>query len=144
MSFARADHGSSHDIRQSIPNFRPLPPTMMETIAHRPTVPFDMTNPAVQEYLSLVRLQVLTPIALLVNVAAVAVCTFVVHPTIPQVWRAHPTPLTPNAHVIGAYVAVLYLMQLGYCLLLVTVSKPETKASPNETTLTCWILLISL
>lgn len=99
----------------------------METHAHRPTVPLDTTNPAVQEFLALVRLQVLTPVSLLVNIAAVAVCTFVVHPTIPEVWRAHPTPLTPNAHVIGAYVAVLYLMQLGYCLLLLMVSKAETK-----------------
>lgn len=64
------------------------------------SLPVDMSNPAVQEFLSLVRsvlsplaavfadpphidsLQVLTPLSLLVNIATVLVCSAIVRPSI--------------------------------------------------------------
>ena len=93
------------------------------------SLPFDTSHPAVRDYLSLVRLQVLTPLSLLINIAAVGVCTFVVNPSISQVSHLHPTSITPNAAVIGVYLAVVFLGQIGYCLLLVVASKTETKVS---------------
>jgi hypothetical protein len=91
--------------------------------------PIDTSHPAVRDYLSLVRLQVLTPLSLLINIAAVAVCTFAANPSIIQVSHLHPTSITPKASVIGVYLAVVYLGQIGYCLLLVVARKAETKVS---------------
>ena len=91
------------------------------------SLPIDTSHPAVRDYLSLVRLQVLTPLSLLINIAAVVVCTFVVNPSIAHVSHLHPTSITPNASVIGVYLAVVFLGQIGYCLLLVVASKTETK-----------------
>jgi hypothetical protein len=91
------------------------------------SLPMDTSHPAVRDYLSLVRLQVLTPLSLLINVAAVVVCAFVVDPSIARVSRLHPTSITPNASVIGLYLAVVFLGQIGYCLLLLVASKAETK-----------------
>jgi hypothetical protein len=93
------------------------------------TLPIDTSHPAVRDYLALVRLQVLTPLSLLINIAAVVVCTFVVNPSIAHVSRLYPTSITPNASVIGVYLAVVFLGQIGYCLLLVVASKSETKVS---------------
>jgi hypothetical protein len=91
------------------------------------SLPIDTSLPAVRDYLSLVRLQVLTPLSLLINIATVIVCTFVVNPSIAGVARLYPTSITPNATVIGVYIAVVFLGQIGYCLLLVVASKAETK-----------------
>jgi len=90
-------------------------------------LPIDTTHPAVKDFLALVRLQVLTPLSLLINIATVLVCAFLAKPSIAQVSRSYPTSITPNAPAIGAYVAAIYLCQIGYCLLLVLASKPETK-----------------
>ena len=92
-------------------------------------LPIDTSHPAVRDYLSLVRLQVLTPLSLLINIASVVVCTFLVNPSIAGVARLHPTSITPNASVIGVYLAVVFLGQIGYCLLLVVASKAETKVN---------------
>ncbi|KAF8809402.1 hypothetical protein BYT27DRAFT_7222354 [Phlegmacium glaucopus] len=88
---------------------------------------FDTSHPAVREYLSLIRLQVLTPLSLLINIAVVVVCAFVAKPSIATVSNLHPTSITPNTTVIGAYVAAVFLGQIGYCLLLVVARKTETK-----------------
>lgn len=37
------------------------------------------------------------------------------------------TALSPHPPVLGAYVAVLFLGQIGYCVLLILASKRETK-----------------
>ncbi|KAF8153150.1 hypothetical protein B0H34DRAFT_662501 [Crassisporium funariophilum] len=91
------------------------------------SLPLDTSHPAVRDYLSLVRLQVLTPLSLLINIAALTVCAFVVNPSIAGVARLYPTAITPNSGVVGAYVGVIFLGQIGYCLLLVVASKVETK-----------------
>lgn len=92
-------------------------------------LPIDTSHPAVKDYLALIRLQVLTPLSLLINIAAVVTCTFVVDPSIATVSDLHPTSITPDAAVIGVYLAVVFLAQIGYCLLLVLASKTETKVS---------------
>ncbi|RDB23775.1 hypothetical protein Hypma_009399 [Hypsizygus marmoreus] len=91
------------------------------------TLPIDLSHPAVRDYLSLVRLQVLTPLSLLINIAVIVVCTALANPTLSQVASLYPTAISPNPSVVAAYVLVIYLGQLGYCILLVLASKPETK-----------------
>ncbi|KAF7294507.1 hypothetical protein MKEN_01443400 [Mycena kentingensis (nom. inval.)] len=92
-------------------------------------VPIDWSHPALREYLALVRLQVLTPLSLLINIASVAVCATLVNPAIQTISKLYPTPISPRPSIILVYVAVIFLMQIGYCALLVVVRKPETKAT---------------
>jgi hypothetical protein len=39
----------------------------------------------------------------------------------------YPTLLTPNAILLGIYWVVVYALQIGFCLILVTARKEETK-----------------
>ncbi|THH18890.1 hypothetical protein EW146_g2162 [Bondarzewia mesenterica] len=90
-------------------------------------LPIDTSNPAVRDYLSLIRLQVLTPLSLLINIVTVLICSLVVTPSIGQVIKRYPTSISPSPPVIAAFILAIYIGQIGYCLLLVLVSKPETK-----------------
>ncbi|KAJ6610466.1 hypothetical protein B0H10DRAFT_2166051 [Mycena sp. CBHHK59/15] len=91
------------------------------------SLPIDMSHPAVRDYLALVRLQVLTPLSLLINIATVLVCAVVVNPSIRTIAKLYPTSISPKPAVISVYVAAMYLGQIGYCVLLVLARKPETK-----------------
>ncbi|KAL1721513.1 hypothetical protein EV715DRAFT_248948 [Schizophyllum commune] len=92
-------------------------------------LPIDFSHPAVRDYLALVRLQVLTPLSLLINVATVIICAFVVTPSLSTISREYPTAISPRPAVIAVYFAALYVGQIGYCVLLVLARKPETKAT---------------
>jgi hypothetical protein len=91
------------------------------------SVPFDTSSPAVRDYLALVRLQVLTPLSLLVNIVTVVVCAVVLDPTLTDISHDYRTVLTPKAWMIQMYIIAIWVGQIGYCLLLVLVRKPETK-----------------
>jgi len=90
-------------------------------------LPIDFNHPAIRDYMSLIRLQVLTPLSLLVNIVTVAICAFVVHPSLGDITRWHPASISPSIPAIGLYILAIYVMQVGYCILLVLVNKPETK-----------------
>ncbi|EKM75927.1 hypothetical protein AGABI1DRAFT_131825 [Agaricus bisporus var. burnettii JB137-S8] len=90
-------------------------------------LPLDTNHPAVREYLALTRLQVLTPLSLVINLATFLVCAIVVRPSLSGVSHLWPTAISPNTPIIGIYILALYLMQVGYCILLVLANKPETK-----------------
>ncbi|THH30482.1 hypothetical protein EUX98_g3694 [Antrodiella citrinella] len=89
--------------------------------------PFDFNHPAMRDYLSLVRLQVLTPLSLLINIATVMVCSIVIDPGLGQISKLHPAAIAPEPYMIAIYIIAIYLGQIGYCLLLVLARKPETK-----------------
>ncbi|KAJ6485913.1 hypothetical protein C8R45DRAFT_998377 [Mycena sanguinolenta] len=91
------------------------------------SLPLDMSHPAVRDYLALVRLQVLTPLSLLINIASVLVCAVVVNPSIGTITKIFRTSLTPSFPVISVYIAAMYLGQIGFCVLLVLARKAETK-----------------
>ncbi|KAF8196711.1 hypothetical protein K438DRAFT_1825445 [Mycena galopus ATCC 62051] len=91
------------------------------------TLPLDMSHPAVRDYLALVRLQVLTPLSLLINIATVLVCAVIATPSIGTISKIFRNSLTPSTPVITVYIAAMYLGQIGYCILLVLARKPETK-----------------
>ncbi|KAF4579510.1 hypothetical protein EYR36_001324 [Pleurotus pulmonarius] len=90
-------------------------------------LPIDMNNPHVRDYLLLIRLQVLTPLSLLINIGSVLTCSLVADPSIRGIFRLYPAPISPKAVVIGAYVLLIYAAQIGYCVLLTVARKPETK-----------------
>ncbi|KAF8583460.1 hypothetical protein K439DRAFT_1653461 [Ramaria rubella] len=90
-------------------------------------IPLDTNHPAVREYLSLIRLQVLTPLALLINIATVMVTTFIISPGLGTISKMHPTPISPSPTLVGVYLLVVFAGQIGYCVLLVLASKEETK-----------------
>jgi len=92
-------------------------------------LPIDFSNPVVRDYMSLVRLQVLTPLSLLINIATVLVCSFVLRPSLGDVTRSHPASISPSVPAIAIYILAIYLGQVGYCILLVIARKPETKSS---------------
>jgi len=91
------------------------------------SLPIDMSNPAVQEFLSLVRLQVLTPLSLLINIATVLVCSVIVKPSIVGIISLYPASISPHPAWLSVYVVLIYLFQVGYCLLLVFSRNPDTK-----------------
>ncbi|KAF9237019.1 hypothetical protein BU15DRAFT_49318 [Melanogaster broomeanus] len=91
------------------------------------SLPVDMSSPAVREYLSLIRLQVLTPLSLLINIATVLVCTVIVKPSIVGIMELHPTSISPHPGWVAIYATIVYVFQVGYCLLLVFARKVETK-----------------
>ncbi|TFK53068.1 hypothetical protein OE88DRAFT_1677813 [Heliocybe sulcata] len=90
-------------------------------------LPLDPHHPAVRDYLHLIRLQVLTPLSLVINMATVLVCTVIAAPGIGDIASLHPTPITPAKMPIAVYAVLIYVAQIGYCLLLVLARKPETK-----------------
>jgi len=93
-------------------------------------LPIDMGHPAVREYIALTRLQVLTPLSLLINIASLVLCATVTKPSLSEVSRVYvPTSITPNTAMIGTFIFVIYGAQIGYCILLVLVRKDETKAT---------------
>ncbi|KAI0711377.1 hypothetical protein C8Q76DRAFT_56353 [Earliella scabrosa] len=90
-------------------------------------LPIDTSHPAVREYLALIRLQVLTPLSLLVNIVAMMVCTFVLEPNLGTISKLYPSSISPQPHMIAVYVVGIYILQVGYCILLVFSRNPDTK-----------------
>lgn len=91
------------------------------------SVPFDTSSPAVRDYLALVRLQVLTPLSLLVNIATFVVCTAVISPSLDEVSKLFPVNISPKPWMIAMYGIAIWVGQIGYCMMLVMARKPETK-----------------
>ncbi|KAF8415209.1 hypothetical protein L210DRAFT_2747988 [Boletus edulis BED1] len=91
------------------------------------SLPVDMSNPAVQDFLSLIRLQVLTPLSLSVNIATVLVCSSIVQPSILDIIKLYPASISPHPAWLAVYVILIYVFQIGYCLLLILAKDPDTK-----------------
>ncbi|KIP07381.1 hypothetical protein PHLGIDRAFT_105717 [Phlebiopsis gigantea 11061_1 CR5-6] len=90
-------------------------------------LPIDTSHPAVRDYLALIRLQVLTPLSLLINIATVMVCTLVINPNLGEISKLYPAAIAPSPNMIAVYLVAIYVGQVGYCVLLVLARKPETK-----------------
>ncbi|KAI0943760.1 hypothetical protein AcW1_002845 [Taiwanofungus camphoratus] len=91
------------------------------------SLPIDTSHPAVRDYLALIRLQVLTPLSLLINIATVIVCSVVLHPGLSQISELYPSSIAPDPSLIAIYITAIYIGQIGYCVLLVFARKQETK-----------------
>ncbi|PWN86985.1 hypothetical protein FA10DRAFT_234955 [Acaromyces ingoldii] len=73
------------------------------------------------------KVQVLTPLSILVNLAALTVCAVAISPGLGQVSQEHGTYLTPNASLVLFFWAVMFLLQVGFALLVVLSQKDFTK-----------------
>ncbi|EJU01326.1 hypothetical protein DACRYDRAFT_67205 [Dacryopinax primogenitus] len=87
------------------------------------------SDPLVRQALALIRLQVLTPLSVLVSIGATLVCAVVVRPTMGEISRNHPTSVSPLGVMVGVYWLILWVGLVGYCILLVMARKEETKAT---------------
>ena len=87
----------------------------------------------------------LTPLSLAANIVTVLICSIVVDPSIREFFRfppsgqlfnspiggvekQYPSSISPHPWFIAIYILLLYVGQLGYCVLLVLAQKQETKA----------------
>jgi hypothetical protein len=80
-----------------------------------------------QRYLT--KVQVLTPLAILLNVASLAVCSILTTPTLGWINSHHWTQFTPNPAFVLIYWATLFLLQVGFAVLVVLSQKDFTKVS---------------
>ncbi|KLO15509.1 hypothetical protein SCHPADRAFT_914398 [Schizopora paradoxa] len=90
-------------------------------------LPIDTSNPAIRDYLALARLQVLTPLSVLINIGAVGVCSYVLDPSLGKVSKMYPTSITPSPKMITTYVIAIFVTQIGYCAILVFARRSDTK-----------------
>jgi hypothetical protein len=78
--------------------------------------PLDFGHPAVREYVSLIRLQVLTPLSTLVSVAAVLATEFIVHPSLGEIVGLWPTSISPKVSLVALYCLILFGGQVSRLL----------------------------
>ncbi|KAF8607369.1 hypothetical protein BDV93DRAFT_520240 [Ceratobasidium sp. AG-I] len=89
--------------------------------------PFDTSDPQTRLALKLLRLQVLTPLSVLINVAANLVCALVLSPSMADITELFPTNITPTKEMVGFYMTAVYVLLIGFCVLLITARNPATK-----------------
>lgn len=87
----------------------------------------DSNHPVIRDYLTLVRLQVLTPLSVLINVVTILVTTYIPSPGLGTISKTHPTPISPSPNFLGLYFLALFVTEIGYCLLLIMTSDEQTK-----------------
>lgn len=71
----------------------------------------------------------LTTATVLVSLGTAMVCTLAIHPGVKEISDQHPTLLTPNDTMTGAYWFVVYFLQIGFCLVLICARSDATKAT---------------
>ncbi|GMK55747.1 hypothetical protein CspeluHIS016_0208030 [Cutaneotrichosporon spelunceum] len=75
----------------------------------------------------LVRLQMSIPLSVLIALGTLIVCGYFVNPSIREISRLNPTLLTPKPEMVFGFTALLFLLQMGLCLLLAAASSEWTK-----------------
>lgn len=98
-------------------------------VQHDPSMPY--TRPAVSPA-ALTRVQVLTPLSILISAGALIITSTLTKPKLGDVSSKHPTYITPSATWLMAYWATLYILQIGFALLCVVGQKTETKVSESK------------
>jgi hypothetical protein len=79
----------------------------------------------IQRYLT--KVQVLTPLAILLNIASLTVCSILVEPNLKEINDKHWTQFTPSTAFVLIYWATLFLFQIGFAVLVVLGQKEITK-----------------
>ncbi|KAL7415651.1 hypothetical protein BDY24DRAFT_266155 [Mrakia frigida] len=85
------------------------------------------TQAELRSTFALVRLQIVSPLSLLVSIGANLVCSLFIKPSMADISRSHPTLVTPLSLFIGGYWLVVYALQIGLCLILIMARSEETK-----------------
>lgn len=74
-----------------------------------------------------VRLQIAIPIAVLVALATNIICALAISPGLRGINELFPTLLSPNATMLGLYMSVMFILEVGFCLVLLLARKDVTK-----------------
>ncbi|ORX39626.1 hypothetical protein BD324DRAFT_614396 [Kockovaella imperatae] len=80
-----------------------------------------------KESMRFVRMQIAVPISVLIAMGANLVCALALKPGLAGINVRYPTLVSPNSIMIGLYWAVLYCLQVGFCLVLLLARKDVTK-----------------
>lgn len=80
---------------------------------------------AVQKHLA--RVQIITPLSILLNLTSLVVCSILIHPGLKEIHETHITQFTPNPNFILLYWGILFLFQIGFAVLIVVSQKEFTK-----------------
>ncbi|WVN88955.1 uncharacterized protein L203_104170 [Cryptococcus depauperatus CBS 7841] len=80
-----------------------------------------------RQSMKLVRLQIAVPISVLVAAGTNLVCALALKPGLAGINALYPTLLTPNVFMIELYWALLFILEVGFCLVLLTARKEVTK-----------------
>jgi len=62
-----------------------------------------------------------------VNITAMLVCSVAVTPGIQDIEKMYPSSISPKPLLVATYLLLVYVGQVGYCILLVMAKKQETK-----------------
>lgn len=111
--------------------------------------PFDSSDPQIRLALQLVKLQALVPTSVLVNIVAEVVCALAVSPSLKNISNAYPTALNGSLSMLGMYALVVFVLLIGYCLLLMTASKRETRetfvhGTGNRLVVLQWVMALNV
>ncbi|CDS82228.1 uncharacterized protein SPSC_03048 [Sporisorium scitamineum] len=86
------------------------------------------TNMEANEVKTLTRMQILTPLSVLLQMGVMILCgSKLIKPNLQQVSRRHPTYLSPQDSFVLFYWAVLYVLLIGFSVFLLLSRMPETK-----------------
>ncbi|KAG8986080.1 hypothetical protein FRB93_005514 [Tulasnella sp. JGI-2019a] len=80
-----------------------------------------------QMILKMLRLQVATPLSVLINIAVFLCCATVIHPSMSDLSTAFPTTVTPNMGMMSVIWMAIFVGQIGYCVLLILSRMHQTK-----------------
>ncbi|TKY87196.1 hypothetical protein EX895_003873 [Sporisorium graminicola] len=86
------------------------------------------TNMEANEVKTLTRMQILTPLSVLLQMGVMILCgSKLIKPNLQQVSRRHPTYLSPQDSFVLFYWAILYVLLIGFSVFLLLSRTPETK-----------------
>ncbi|KAF8311926.1 uncharacterized protein EI90DRAFT_2981470 [Cantharellus anzutake] len=91
------------------------------------SLPFDSSDPELRLVLRHVRLQALTPTSVLVNLATAVVCSLAINPSLRDISNSYPTPLNGSFSLLSTYALMVFVLLIGYCILLMMTKKRETR-----------------
>jgi len=103
------------------------PPSTLRT--ERPVDPAEQSineevAPTLQQ---LIRLQIFTPMTLLLALGSNLVTVFAFHPGVGQIQDEYETIWTARKELIGGYLLLMYVLQIGYCLFITISRNPATR-----------------
>ncbi|ODN99320.1 hypothetical protein I350_07487 [Cryptococcus amylolentus CBS 6273] len=95
--------------------------------SYDPVIDEVITPEQFRQSMRLVRLQIAVPISVLIALGTNLVCALVLKPGLTGISALFPTLLTPNSLMLEFYYALLFSLQIGFCLVLLLARKDVTK-----------------
>ncbi|CAD6573627.1 MAG: hypothetical protein CYPHOPRED_005180 [Cyphobasidiales sp. Tagirdzhanova-0007] len=103
------------------------PPSTLRTAPHN-----DPSHQSLDEQVSpslqqLIRLQIFTPLCLLVALGCNLVTVFAFHPNVGEINDDFETIWTAKKELVGGYLLLMYVLQICYCLVITLAKSPATR-----------------